>query len=502
MIVIKRKIYVWSVKMKNEINLYKKGGEDNLKFRKELYPRKFSGINQRKIEEYSENLELLPPIKINQKNEIINGVHRWYAHKKIKEQKTIKVIIVETKDDAELLKLSIEEDRASAMQMSPEDKKGWAVELTITALDNNETVSNLRENLTKQLSVTEDTYNKWTVDIRKEYNKQIKEQIIQEYLKAELTQKEVAEKFSVTKMCISRYIDDCNRKINLLFSYKPHDLFNNYDKETKDKLLKEYYDDKEDKRDFMDKKLDFETFFKRLKEENEYISKFMLTKKDGGKLEMFNIWNQSKIDNETTHFGNIPRKYNDNLLYYYTEPFDIVYDPFAGGGPNIDVCKLWYRRYYCADRIPVESRPDIKKQDIKDGLPNDLPNNIKLVFLDPPYWKQAENQYSKDKEDLANMSLEKFYDSIMTFVKNVKKKLAKDGKIALIIQGSQWKNNLVLEDHAFEIAKQMDKLGFKIQQRIICPYATEQYNAQQVIKAKEEKICLQTYRDLMVFELK
>lgn len=217
---------------------------------------------------------------------------------------------------------------------------------------------------------------------------------------------------------------------------------------------------------------------------------------------LYNLWNCSK-DNSITHFGNIPQVFVENLLYYYTEPFDIVYDPFAGGGITIDACKKWIRRYYVADRKPIPAREEeIKKQDINDGIRKDLPNNIKLVFLDPPYWKQAENQYSKDKNDLANMSLESFYKSLQCFAKDIKKKLAKDGKVALIIQATQWKNNNVRIDHAFDIAEMFKKLGFEIEQRIICPYSTEQYNAQMVTKAKEDKICLQTYRDLIVFKLK
>jgi len=217
---------------------------------------------------------------------------------------------------------------------------------------------------------------------------------------------------------------------------------------------------------------------------------------------LYNLWNSSK-DNKITHFGNIPQVFVENLLYYYTAPFDIVYDCFAGGGITIDACKKWMRRYYVSDRKPIGAREEeIKKWDIKDGLPKDLPNNIKLIFLDPPYWKQSENQYSKDKEDLANMNLEKFYETIVTFVKDVKKKLAEGGKIALIISATQWKNDKVREEHAFELSKRMDRIGFKIEQRFICPYSTEQYNGTQVDIAKKEKICLNIYRDLIVFELK
>ena len=60
----------------------------------------------------------------------------------------------------------------------------------------------------------------------------------------------------------------------------------------------------------------------------------------------------------------------DNLLYLYTEPFDIVVDPFAGGGSTIDVCKKRFRRYFVTDRKPiVEREKEIRTHDMTDGLP-------------------------------------------------------------------------------------------------------------------------------------
>lgn len=47
-------------------------------------------------------------------------------------------------------------------------------------------------------------------------------------------------------------------------------------------------------------------------------------------LPIYNIWNFSKLTNGTTHFGNSEQRILENLLYLYTEPFDIVVDPFAG----------------------------------------------------------------------------------------------------------------------------------------------------------------------------
>jgi DNA modification methylase len=59
----------------------------------------------------------------------------------------------------------------------------------------------------------------------------------------------------------------------------------------------------------------------------------------------------------------------DNLLYMYTQPWQIVVDPFAGGGSTIDVCKKRLRRYWASDRQPIVERRDIRQWDILAGPP-------------------------------------------------------------------------------------------------------------------------------------
>ena len=46
---------------------------------------------------------------------------------------------------------------------------------------------------------------------------------------------------------------------------------------------------------------------------------------------LYNIWKQQEKSSGSSHFGNSEPRWVDNLLYLYTEPFDIVVDPFAGG---------------------------------------------------------------------------------------------------------------------------------------------------------------------------
>jgi hypothetical protein len=129
----------------------------------------------------------------------------------------------------------------------------------------------------------------------------------------------------------------------------------------------------------------------------------------GWKRPLYNVWSFAKKSSNVEHFGNSEQRILENLLYLYTEPFDIVLDPFAGGGSTIDVCKRRLRRYWVSDRKPiVEREQEIRQLDIAQNLPplHNRWSDVTLTYLDPPYWRQAAGKYSDDAEDLGNMPLD------------------------------------------------------------------------------------------------
>src|SRR5271163_3491079 len=67
----------------------------------------------------------------------------------------------------------------------------------------------------------------------------------------------------------------------------------------------------------------------------------------------FDVWSFTKADNaNSSYFGRMPPQIVENLLWFYTDPGSIVFDPFAGGGTTIDVCKAMGRRVWSSDRKP------------------------------------------------------------------------------------------------------------------------------------------------------
>jgi len=92
-------------------------------FRDDLYPRMMT--SPEKVQQYAEDLSVLPPIEINRENELIDGWHRWTAHKK-KEIDEIEVMVTETRDDDHLLELAIRRNAVGLMMLTVSDKKSLA----------------------------------------------------------------------------------------------------------------------------------------------------------------------------------------------------------------------------------------------------------------------------------------------------------------------------------------------------------------------------------------
>jgi DNA modification methylase len=71
--------------------------------------------------------------------------------------------------------------------------------------------------------------------------------------------------------------------------------------------------------------------------------------KPWGVVQHFDVWSFQNGGGDSSYFGRMPPAVVENLLWLYTEPGDIVVDPFAGGGTTIDVAKAMGRRVWASD---------------------------------------------------------------------------------------------------------------------------------------------------------
>lgn len=412
-------------------------------YRDDLYPR--IKADPATIQRYAENLEVLPPIEVNQRNELIDGFHRWTAHRK-ENAEEIAVIVTPTATDVELLALAIERNSKHGLQLADQDKRKMAVRLYAAGTGMS------KDEITRVLSVSQRSVTGYLSDVDKQLREERKERIFNLWMECR-TQEEIAEALEITQPTVKAAIDTFIDFGSAADFYKSRDFLQDADFTPP----------------------------------------------------LYNVWTFAKKTNDVAHFGNSEQAIVDNLLYLYTQPFDIVVDPFAGGGATIDVCRRRLRRYWVSDRKPIiERENEIRTHDIAlDGAPP-LYNNwsdVALTYLDPPYWRQAEGQYSDDATDLANMPLAQFTSTLAGFVKDISKRQSK-GVIALLIQPTQWKTDgREFADHVTDLVASVGNKRLTLENRVSCPYATQQYNPQQVEWAKANRKLLVLTRELIIWRV-
>ena len=150
--------------------------------------------------------------------------------------------------------------------------------------------------------------------------------------------------------------------------------------------------------------------------------------------------------------------------------------------------------------LTVERETDIRLHDMTDGLPP-LPRwkDVRLVYLDPPYWKQAEGQYSKDPADFANMTLAKFNERLSRHDRRLRQEAhgrrsdrAHHPADAMERAGSRGNRSRRRHDPTREAAGRDAILGSLREPAI---------NAQMVDWAKANKRCLVLTREIVVWRV-
>lgn len=141
-------------------------------------------------------------------------------------------------------------------------------------------------------------------------------------------------------------------------------------------------------------------------------------------------WNFSTVvfdrldENEHSH-GYIPGDLYANCLWYYTEDGDRVVAPMAGSGQIIRVWeekekwmigKEWDIELLCFDLSPRGRYQDrIVQNNLVEGLPCE---DVDYIVMDIPYYGMVDGQYSQKEEDVANMNLQEWLQSMSAIAVN------------------------------------------------------------------------------------
>jgi len=403
----------------------------DIRFVKELYPR--LKPHDDVVERYRDALDQLPPITVARDGILVDGYHRWQAHVR----EGVDEIAAENLgnlSDAEIVRESIKRNSSHGQQLDRKDKQRMAGQLwqTLAHLDSAERVKDIAE----LLAVSERSVQAWTKDARKAEREDMQARAWDMWLDCN-TQRDIAEFVGVSVGTINEWCSENAKSRNL---NEPPESRQHFD-----------------------------------------IWQFATADKDDG---------------QQSYFGAVPPQVLENLLWFYTEAGDIVVDLFAGSGTTVDVAKKMGRRVWASDIRGNHYSPHllIHQHDAGTGWPDDAPKKASIVFLDPPYWKQAKGRYSNEPGELAEMELPEFRAAWSQVVKAA---MEHADRIAYIISPTQNEDGSVY-DHAVDMTDPFFLAGWNIERRIIVPYSTQQATGQQVTWARDNKRMLKLYRDLVV----
>lgn len=154
-------------------------------------------------------------------------------------------------------------------------------------------------------------------------------------------------------------------------------------------------------------------------------------------LKTSNYWKFNSLA-DTNGYGAIHGLIYANLVYWFSEPGDVILDPMAGTGTLGKVLGAY--RFYCEEyeaegsgrRIALMSdiaptNHEIIRSDAKHILPFEA-ESVDLAIIDPPYLRIADDKVYSNIGD----SKEEWLKSIRLIVTNVVRCLKPSGKLALI----------------------------------------------------------------------
>lgn len=202
------------------------------------------------------------------------------------------------------------------------------------------------------------------------------------------------------------------------------------------------------------------------------------------------------------HPGRLPGQLIQNVLHYWTNPGDLVVDPFSGGGVTWDVCQAMDRVCLAYDLAPV--REEITQHNISDGFPEEC-QGAQMIFLDPPYSSMLLEAYlALSSESAAGLSYGGFIEFIQKLVVDAFNTLESGGHCALIIMRQRSKlpvgtpEGTTFIDWPYLCQKAMDYAGFKFVEHVVETWPTSIYQPYDVTIAKSNKKMLGICGSLIV----
>lgn len=428
---------------------------DDVKYLDEVYPRE--KVDESAVSRYKKALDKLPPIELAKDNTLIDGYHRLRAHQAEGKDK-IEAEITNLSHSREVYLAAIEANNSHGQQLIQRDKKAVAQELR---------------------------------------------------LKFRLEHEEIADKIGVSTSTARSYCTGANKEIREMRRERAYDYYLDYltcqsQQDVADRLAD--VDNIETTAQTIRRDLQHSDTQDRMLDPSTFEEAADLDKDEQPDwIRWGNVWRFPQLNDEygSDWSGRIPGQIVQNLLLHYTDEYDLVVDPMAGGGTTVDVCREMGRRYAAFDVNPLDDK-DIRKSDTTDGFTweeREMDNGVaELVFIDPPYGRLMDDDYADG--GVSSESVSDWVDSIRDVLRESKRVTQTGGKIALLIEPFLDESDTgEFQDLPYKCMKVAEELELEQIQRISAPMNLAHKTQRSVERAKENNVLADHNRDLLIWEV-
>ncbi len=226
-------------------------------------------------------------------------------------------------------------------------------------------------------------------------------------------------------------------------------------------------------------------------------------------LRTWDLWNWTDCDRRFGDDwpGRIPAQMVAHILYYFSTQGDLVFDPMAGGGVVPDTCLALNRKCWSFDMADrIETRPEIEPWywDITDlRWPVKGKTRPDLILFDPPYFSKKAEDY--DEGSISGLPRESYLDFLEQFFMLCHENGKKSTKLALI--NADWRDfqgtsaseetggNSIMVDDYLNILK---KSGWRRTHIIQAPMSSERFEAGTVAAMQKKRILGVTSRYVII----
>lgn len=229
----------------------------------------------------------------------------------------------------------------------------------------------------------------------------------------------------------------------------------------------------------------------------------------GIKLQPYDVWQFPRCHDlmGDRHPGRIPGELLVHVLYFFTEPGDLVVDPMAGSGTTLDACLLMGREARGYDIDLRHERSDVEHHDLSTGWP-DTVEKASLVFWDPPYFDKMDHASIGDdgyvEGSISGLDPEEYLAWMTDRFGELHKQVKPGTRFAFLMSDWDPENAKRHQGHpgifVWDYADRLRDAGWNLRRHIQVPLSTQQVHPDIVNKFRASRRLARLERYLLVAE--